>query len=105
MNEQDQTLILLAAAAGLFIVFFLTRWIHRIEGKMNRMDASIQILAEIAKAQGVAPEKIEAIISMNNLPKNLFLKERVNTGTVPNPAAKHDPYALPNLPELVEDKR
>lgn len=105
MNEQDQTLILLAAAGGLVIFFFITRWIHRIEGKMNRIDATIQILAEIAKAQGVAPEKIEAIVSINNLPKNLFLKERVDTKTVPNPAAKHDPYALPNIPGLVEDKR
>lgn len=104
--RQDELIVYgIYAAVGFVVWFFATRWVHKIEGRNDRLNAAVLLLAEIALKQGVAPDKIEGIFNSNGLQNPPKQDNTSNPHGQINPAAAYDKYALPVIPELKKDNR
>lgn len=74
----DQNILLMYAGAALLSLafsFLFIRWAHRITGQIDRLNASVLILAEIAVKSGVSRDKIEGILNSNMIDHSLSEKE------------------------------
>ena len=58
----DQTLILLGSLLVLLIMFFLLRWIFRVDHLHSQNKAIIRLLGDLAEKQGVEKERVDKII-------------------------------------------
>lgn len=104
MRQDELIVYAMYAAVGFVVWFFATRWVHKIEGRNDRLNAAVLLLAEIALKQGVNPDTIEGIFNSNGL-QNPPRPGNENPHGKINPAAAHDKYALPVIPELKKDNR